>query len=172
MTRGRDIIVNYIVSLEDDDSYSKRCKIEFKFKFVSCYKSCGLCSENYEESNEILHNCYKCKEKYYPSPENNGNCYLEEEKKINWYFDLSNSKFGFCDEKCKSCFGEKNNCTLCANSDLVLDNGNCLNNCSEGYFPKEEQINQISHYICKEMLPKLQNLFRRRKFSTNEMQFM
>ena len=148
MTRGRDIIVNYIVSLEDDDSYSKRCKIEFKFKFVSCYKSCGLCSENYEESNEILHNCYKCKENYYPSPENNGNCYLEEEKKINWYFDLSNSKFGFCDEKCKSCFGEKNNCTLCANSDLVLDNGNCLNNCSEGYFPKEEQINQISYYKC------------------------
>ena len=52
----------------------------------------------------------------------NRNCYSIEEKKINWYLDLNNSEFRFCDKKCRSCNGTTMfNCLSCSNG-LYLDN--------------------------------------------------
>jgi len=113
ITNSQNIIIRYIVSIEDEEAYSKECQI--KFIYSTCYKSCRTCLENNSESNENQHNCIECKENYYSSPENPGNCYLIEEKKKNWYFDSSNSKFGICDEKCMSCSGP-NNCIYCKNN--------------------------------------------------------
>ena len=139
-------IVNYIISVEDEEAYSKECKITLIFQ--ACYHSCQKCSKIVNDSNEEEHNCLKCKQKYYTSPENNRNCYSIEEKKINWYLDLNNSEFRFCDKKCRSCNGTtKFNCLSCSNG-LYLDNNSCTLNCSEGYYPIKAEINPDYYFIC------------------------
>ena len=71
-------IINYIVSVEDEEAYSKECHINLTFK--ACYHSCHNCSEDINNSNETNHNCIKCRNNFYPSPENKKNCYTIEEK--------------------------------------------------------------------------------------------
>ena len=93
-------IINYRVSVEDEEAYSKECHITLTFK--ACYYSCHNCSENINYSNETQHNCIKCRDNYYPSPENKNNCYSIEQKKTNWYFDPVNFEFGLCHEDCDS----------------------------------------------------------------------
>ena len=126
-----EITINYILSVEDVEAYSKECHITLNL--LTCYKSCETCSIDIYNSSEAQHNCIKCLDNYYPSPESNSNCYLIKEKKNNWYFDSNNLKFDFCHENCKSCSGPtKYNCTSCKNG-LYLDNGYCTNKCSPGY---------------------------------------
>ena len=50
LTSNQSIIVDYIISVEDESVFSKECQIEFKFK--TCYKSCETCSEDDSNSNE------------------------------------------------------------------------------------------------------------------------
>ena len=85
-------VVDYKVSVEDEGAYSQECQITLNFKV--CYHSCQDCSQGLCNSNADHHYCLTCKDNYYFSPENNNNCYSIEEKKINWYFDSTNSQFG------------------------------------------------------------------------------
>ena len=50
ITNDQNIIIRYIVSIEDEEAYSKECQI--KFIYSTCYKSCRTCLENNSESNE------------------------------------------------------------------------------------------------------------------------
>ena len=144
ITYNSEIVVKYIISVEDEEAYSKECQIHLIFK--TCYNSCEICSEDYSKSNMEQHNCLKCKENYYLSPENNNNCFKEEEKKLNWFFDSIGLKFELCDENCVSCLGE-NNCITCKDG-YHLDSGICTNECSEGYFPMT--VNYSPYSICTE----------------------
>ena len=102
---GTKRFVNYIISIEDEEAYSKECTISITFK-KNCYHSCQDCSKDVDNSNDEQHNCISCKTNYYESPENNNNCYLIKEKKINWYFAQDKNKFVLCDKKCScSCSG-------------------------------------------------------------------
>ena len=146
LTSNQSIIVDYIISVEDESVFSKECQIEFKFK--TCYKSCETCSEDDSNSNETQHNCLTCNKNYFHSPKNNKNCYLEEEKEINWYLDLNNLKFEICNEECRSCSGPTNfNCTSCKNG-FYLFNGNCIAECTEGYFSTILEKESESYFIC------------------------
>ena len=142
------INANYIVSVEDEEAYSKKCKLILNFK--NCYKSCETCSVGVGGSNENQHNCITCWDKYYLSPENNNNCYSIDEKKKNWYFDSNTLKFGFCHEECKTCSGPNNfNCTSC-NNGLYLDKGYCTNQCSPENFPMGIQNDEDDYFLCRE----------------------
>ena len=141
-------IVNYKVSVEEEEAYSKECHITLIFQ--ACYHSCEKCSKDINNSNIENHNCIECKNNYYSSPENNSNCFSMEEKKINWYFDSIQSKFGVCHEECRSCNGPtKFNCLSCYNG-LYLDNNTCTSSCSQGYFPIRTEINSDYYFICQE----------------------
>ena len=121
-------IINYIVSVEDEEAYSKECHINLTFK--ACYHSCHNCSEDINNSNKTNHNCIKCRNNYYPSPENNNNCYTIEEKKLNWYFDQVKSEFGLCHEDCNSCTGPTEyNCSTenILNLDKLIDSNITVN---------------------------------------------
>ena len=111
-------VVDYKVSVEDEEAYSQECQITLNFKV--CYHSCQDCSQGLCNSNADHHYCLTCKDNYYFSPENNNNCYSIEEKKINWYFDSTNSQFGICNEKCScSCKGPTIlDCLSCSNDNL------------------------------------------------------
>ena len=119
ITSGTPIYINYIISVEDEDAYIKKCKIIFIYKYNTCFHSCETCSKDDDESNETQHNCIKCKNNFYNSPENHNNCYSKEHKRINWYLDLIDLKFRICEDECLSCSGP-NNCTSC-NNNLYLD---------------------------------------------------
>ena len=80
LKNGEYINIKYIVSVEDEEAYSKECTITFIY---NCYHSCETCLVDINSSNETNHNCKKCKNNYYPSPEIDTNCYTENEKKIN-----------------------------------------------------------------------------------------
>ena len=117
---GSKIDIKYIVSVEDEEAYSKECKITLTFQ--ACYHSCHNCSKDINNSNNLNHNCLSCKFNYYPSPQNPNNCYAKEEKKTNWYFDEENSIFGFCHDKCScSCTGPNNNDCLPCTNELYFD---------------------------------------------------
>ena len=147
ITNYTTILINYTLSVEDEEAYSKKCQITLNL--ITCYKSCETCSIDINNSNETKHNCIKCMDDYYHSPENNSNCYSLEEKNINWYLDSNNSRFGFCHKNCKSCSGpSKFNCTSC-NNGFYLDNGNCTNECSPGFFIMRVQTNQNDYFICR-----------------------
>ena len=138
--------VFYFISVEDEKAYSKECEISLSFQ--SCYYSCETCSLSSLSSGVEHHNCINCKNNYYKSPMNDGNCYLIEEKLINWYFDIVNQEFGFCNVKCLSCIGPTEyNCSAC-NNGSYLDNNSCKENCSEGYFPTKIEID-FNHYYFK-----------------------
>ena len=109
------IIVKYAVSVEEEEAYSTECQITFNFK--ECYHSCEKCSKDISESSVEEHNCISCINNYYQSPENNNNCFSIEEKKINWYFDSINYKFGLCNNECTcSCTGPNtDDCLFCSN---------------------------------------------------------
>ena len=148
LLRNIKITVNYILSVEDEEAYSKECQITINH--LACYKSCETCSIGIYNSNETHHNCITCWDNYFPSPENNGNCYSIEEKKNNWYFDSTTSRFYFCHEECKTCSGPTNlNCTSC-NNGTYLDNGKCTNECSSGDFEIKVQTAQDNYIICSE----------------------
>ena len=148
LLRNIKITVNYILSVEDEEAYSKECQITINH--LACYKSCETCSIDIYNSNETHHNCITCWDNYFPSPENNGNCYSIEEKKNNWYFDSTTSRFYFCHEECKTCSGPTNlNCTSC-NNGTYLDNGKCTNECSSGDFEIKVQTAQDNYIICSE----------------------
>ena len=167
ITSNKKIIVNYIVSIEGDDAYSNQCQIELSFK--SCYNSCFNCSLDINNSNETQHNCIVCKKNYYFSPLNQSNCYLIEEKELNWYFDSSNSKFGICDEECKTCTGpSKSDCTLCSDgyypenitctenySQICLSCKKCYQNCNTCYDNGNSQ--KMNCETCKENKIKYQD---------------
>ena len=136
---------DYIVSIEDEEAYTKECHITLTFK--TCYHSCKNCSLDNDSSNDKQHNCIICRDNYYPSPINKSNCYLKEEKELNWYFDTANSEFRFCHEECLSCTGpSKFNCSSCSNG-LYLDNNSCKLNCSEGYFSVITELNNSGYYF-------------------------
>ena len=138
-------ILNYIVSVEDDEEYTTQCRITLNFK--ACYHSCFNCSKEINESTDSEHNCISCRDNYYPSPENKNNCFSIEEKKPNWYLNSENSEFDFCHQECHSCTGPtENNCTSCFNG-FYLDNNSCKMNCSEGYFPILTKLNDLEHYF-------------------------
>ena len=102
---GTIIYVKYIISIEEEEAYSKECTISITFK-KTCYHSCQDCSKVIDNSDDKQHNCLSCKNNYYQSPENSNNCYLIKEKKINWYFAQDKNKFFLCDKKCScSCSG-------------------------------------------------------------------
>ena len=133
------IYVNYYVSVEAEEAYTKQCQI--KLTFSECYHSCKNCSKKGDDSNEDNHNCITCKDDYYLSPINNNNCYTIEDKKLDWYLDTMEQKFKVCNEKCRSCSGPtENNCTTCSNG-LYLDNNACTSNCSQGSFSQRVEIN-------------------------------
>ena len=73
------ITINYIFSVEEEEIYSKECKITLSFKV--CYHSCQNCFKDINNSTKEEHNCIHCKGGFYPSPENLNNCYMIEEKK-------------------------------------------------------------------------------------------
>ena len=138
-------IFNYIVSVEAESAYEKKCHITLNFK--ACYHSCKNCSLDISYSNELNHNCITCRENYYKSPTNKNNCYSLDEKKLNWYLDSANSEFGICHEECHSCTGPtKFNCSTCSNG-LYLDNNSCKSKCSEGYFPIKTEINSLDYFF-------------------------
>ena len=153
ITRERNITLSYYVSVEYEEAYSKTCEIKLILK--TCYKSCKKCTVDSNKSNETQHNCIECKSDYYKFPENPGNCYSKSEKKINWYFDNGNSIFGLCNEKCISC-SSRDNCIYCSNG-LYLYNGDCLEECPSGYFPKSEQVEQNTYYICEKCYQNCKN---------------
>ena len=153
ITRERNITLSYYVSVEYEEAYSKTCEIKLILK--TCYKSCKKCTVDSNKSNETQHNCIECMSDYYKFPENPGNCYSKSEKKINWYFDNGNSIFGLCNEKCISC-SSRDNCIYCSNG-LYLYNGDCLEECPSGYFPKSEQVEQNTYYICEKCYQNCKN---------------
>ena len=142
-------IINYIVSVEDEEAYTTECQISLTF--LTCYHSCHNCSLDINYSNEQNHNCLYCKDNYYKSPINKGNCYSIEEKELNWYLDSTKSEFGLCHNECRSCNGpSKSNCLSCFNG-TYLENNNCKLNCSEGYFPIITELNNSEYYFtCNE----------------------
>ena len=138
-------IINYMVSVEDEEAYTKECQISLTF--LACYHSCHNCSFDINYSNKLNHNCIYCKDNYYKSPINKTNCYSIEEKEINWYLDSSNSEFGLCHDECRSCNGPyKYNCLSCFNG-TYLENNICKLNCSEGYFPITTELNNSEYYF-------------------------
>ena len=142
------IFSKYNVFVEEEEAYKAECQVTINFKI--CYHSCKKCHSDISYSNDIQHNCIKCKDNYYPSPENPNNCYLIEEKKINWYFDLTKNEFGVCHEECYSCTGPNNfNCLSCHNG-LYLENNICTSKCSNGYFPIKIEINSTYYFNCSE----------------------
>ena len=132
----------YTISIQE--SYSTQCKIELTI--LPCYDSCNRCSKDKSSSNSEDHNCFEndCKEDYYVDPTKNTNCFKIEEKKDNWYFDVEENKFGFCDESCAKCEGPLNNqCLSCytpeTNSNhAYLYNKQCLSSCPDGTYPKKQ----------------------------------
>ena len=94
--KGTDIFKYIIYNLETYSSSEGEVTIKIK----ECYKSCFECDE--EETTES-HNCIKCAEEHYISPEDPKSCFMISEKKDNWYFDIDNNQFLFCDEACIKC---------------------------------------------------------------------
>ena len=138
-------IFNYKVSVEDEEAFSKECQITLKFK--SCYHSCAKCSLDINYSNEEQHNCINCKYNYYPSSADNNNCYSIIEKRINWYFDSAQNKFGFCHEECLTCLGPTNfDCSSCK-SGFYLDNNKCIIEAINSRITLNEFKNQIMNDI-------------------------
>ena len=140
-------IINYKIILEE--TYSAECSINLTI--LPCYKSCYKCSKDNSSSTLEEHNCLinNCKEDYYKDPTKDTNCFKISEKKSNWYFDYTESKFGICDSSCATCEGPLNNeCLTCYNPNensnhAYLYNKECINACpdktfkileSEGYY--------------------------------------
>ena len=139
-------IFNYIVSVEEQEAYSKECQIAITFK--PCYHSCIKCSKEKSESNDEQHNCIKCKDNYYFHPENTNNCIPLEDKQLNWYIDTTNSKFGICHDSCHSCLGPtKFDCSTCYESLYTVNN--CKLNCPQGYFPAMVENDSENYFECK-----------------------
>ena len=103
------------------------------------------CKENWRSvqkkivigTEECIDDCNSSSNKY----EYNGKCYSEcPEDTINYNYKCY-SKEEKCDHNCKTCMINSNfiissNCTTCY-SDQFLDNGKCVDNCSNGYYYDE-----------------------------------
>jgi len=149
-------IIDYIVSIEDEEAYKAECQISITFKM--CYHSCEKCYLDIYDSNDTQHNCINCRKNYYSSPDNKSNCYSIEEKQINWYFDSNLEEFGICSEECLSCSGPTKFECLSSNNELYLNNNtnnnytrndSFLYNDDNSYekFDKEKAVNELKSII-------------------------
>ena len=145
LKNGEYINIKYIVSVEDEEAYSKECTITFIY---NCYHSCETCLVDINSSNETNHNCKKCKNNYYPSPEIDTNCYTENEKKINWYLDESRSKFIACQEGCKTCSSATGGKCLSCYDEKYLYKMECLDSCPNGTFPERINDDGDNYFKC------------------------
>jgi len=140
----------------DDDMKCDSCYENNIYKIninglKNCFRENNSNSKNFYLPNEELSNCY---EKYnYYIEENSYQCV--EEIPENEYF-LSNSQTGLfskCHEDCKKCskiYTDNNsNCDICKNENYYNLDGNCVENCPEGYYIKEID-NQKMCYKCHE----------------------
>ena len=117
----------------------------------NCFRENNSNSKNFYLPNEELSSCY---EKYnYYIEENTYQCV--EEMPENEYY-LSNSETGLfskCHEDCKKCskiyIDNNSNCDVCKNENYYNLDGNCVENCPEGYYIKEID-NQKMCYKCYE----------------------
>ena len=150
------IIINYIVSVEEDEAYTKECTIQLNLDInnfnksetetnlnlnteieITCDISCLSCNNKLGENNT---NCFECniEKGYYPLYDNYSFCYSNETIKKGYYLNKENNPFTWekCYEKCESCNSGGNdtnmNCLSCkTNSDnnFILLNGNCIKKC-------------------------------------------
>ena len=147
-----NFIINYKIILYE--TYSSQCKITLNI--LPCYKSCHKCSKDNSLSSLEEHNCLinNCKNDYYKDPTKDTNCFKISEKKMNWYFDYSNEKFGICDSSCRSCEGPSDNeCLTCYSTNensnhAYLYNKKCISACPNKTFKILEPGGYYSCYDC------------------------
>ena len=117
----------------------------------NCFRENNSNSKKFYLPNEEISSCY---EKYnYYIEENTYQCV--EEMPENEYF-ISNAQTGLfskCHEDCKKCsqiyIDNNSNCDVCKNENYYNLDGNCIENCPEGYYIKVID-NQKMCYKCYE----------------------
>lgn len=115
-------------------------------KLSKCYDSCSLCTS---KGNETNNQCTKCKSGYEPddNTQQTFNCKLTCVYPNKWYYDSTNSKVclfnGACPSsksilvdttnQCVESCSASSSCELCKTTNLYLENGKCIEECSKGY---------------------------------------
>ena len=88
---------------------------------ITCDDKCKTCKEEPKEGNQ---NCLSCKDE---------NDFLQEGNCINkctdGFYDVGNKTCSKCNETCKTCEINSNNCTSCIDG-KYLENNTCINNSS------------------------------------------
>ena len=139
--------IKYLVYLEE--TFSTECSINLNI--LKCYHSCHTCSKSEDESSEDEHNCLSnsCKDGYFPDPDDDTKCWSMSERKSNWYIDLEQQKFFYCNDSCASCDGPSDTHCLSCKSNTTLKylfNRKCFDKCPDGYFAQE--IAGQGYYKC------------------------
>ena len=113
---------------DNDIIYNNNCYKEYNSEQKTFYK--------YGTNGEIT-SCYELLNYYIE--ENTYECISSMPNVGYFLVNSSTGLFAKCHSDCKTCSRKNNelssNCDSCNNEDLYLLNGNCVNNCSEGYFP-------------------------------------
>ena len=106
-------------------------------KKINCYKTCNEC--NGESTDEKEQNCTSCKDNKLLQ-EDKGNCI---DTCLDGYYE-KDKKCKNCYENCEKCNKGGNetlhNCTSCKENKLFQeDNGNCIDNCLDGYYKDDKK---------------------------------
>ena len=109
-----------------------------------CNENCKFCSINESSSNETNNGCIECKDENYLMIEGTTNCMKKDELKEGYF--INENKIYKCNEKCKTCVNNKNNCIQCNNDkgyyyDINLTKSLCF---------KKEDLNDTAYFINNE----------------------